>query len=229
MIHQLLQRQPKFPLLLLLLAHIPAILFLFTIKFQTVVPVHHLTRDPAAVMDAPMYTGLLSNIGVLLWCAAAAICFFGYTLFQGSSIRGTSLFFLCSGFISLMLLTDDFFMLHEAVFPKILSFMEKDTAEKTVFAFYGITLMAYLFYLRRFILANTDFILLVTAFIFFGLSVMIDVADMTFGDDYDGNIYEDGTKFLGIVSWITYFSLTAYKLVKASLIFPVFKQELVEY
>jgi hypothetical protein len=134
MIHQLLQRQPKFPLLLLLLTYIPAILFLFTIKFQTVVPVHHLTRDPAAVMDAPMYAGFLSN-----------------------------------------------------------------------------------------------FILLAFALIFFDLSVMIDVADMTFGDDYDGNIYEDGIKFLGIVSWVTYFSITAYKLVSVFLVLSATKRKAVEY
>jgi hypothetical protein len=38
------------------------------------VPVDELTRDPAAVMRIPYYIGLLSNWGIMLWSAAAAIC-----------------------------------------------------------------------------------------------------------------------------------------------------------
>ena len=64
----------------LLPAYLTALLGLCVLAWissTTGVPVSNLTRDPLAVMGAPVYTGLLSNLGILLWCATAAITLFG--------------------------------------------------------------------------------------------------------------------------------------------------------
>lgn len=33
-----------------------------------------MTRDPLNTLDAPVYTGSISNLGVLVWVGSAAIC-----------------------------------------------------------------------------------------------------------------------------------------------------------
>jgi hypothetical protein len=40
------------------------------------IPLYILTGDPTAVRNVPFFTGFLSNVGVLLWAGATAICLF---------------------------------------------------------------------------------------------------------------------------------------------------------
>ncbi|MDH3604741.1 MAG: hypothetical protein OEU26_34480, partial [Candidatus Tectomicrobia bacterium] len=54
----------------------------------------------------------------------------------------------------------------------------------------------------RTMILNTPYLLLILSFIFFAISIAIDIPDIPF---YGQHLIEDGCKWLGIVSWATYF------------------------
>ncbi len=220
MLKKLFTNHSRQAVLLLILSYIPAILIITAIAVQNVVPIHHLTRDPTAVMKAPMYTGILSNTGALLWCSATAICFICYFLLRKTVHVQTRNFFLSSGILSLLLLIDDFYMLHESVIPNLIG-----VGEGLMFAVYGLYLIGYLFVFHKFILEKTPFILFGMACGFLALSVLIDAANFSFLPSYDGNLWEDGPKFMGITSWLVYFAYSANKLVSEAANFNGIKKQ----
>ncbi|MCZ6674134.1 MAG: hypothetical protein O7C75_14485, partial [Verrucomicrobia bacterium] len=95
----------------------------------------------------------------------------------------------------------DFFRFHESIFPDHLGVNEKVVQ----LAYVGLILFG-MFKFRKPIL-ETDFLILLVALGFFGLSVVIDVfEDQVYA--YLGNwkfVFEHGAKFLGIVGWFGYF------------------------
>lgn len=50
--------------------------FTFALGRLTDTPLQQLTREPQSVLHSSVYIGIQSNIGVLLFGAAAAVCFF---------------------------------------------------------------------------------------------------------------------------------------------------------
>ncbi|MGJ5631351.1 hypothetical protein [Nostoc sp. CALU 1950] len=188
--------QIKVLLLTFLITIIPFSLILIFLKLKTNVTTDYLTRDPSSIMSAPFYLGFFSNIGILFWCSSAIICLFSYMLLK-KDIRAKeySSFFLFSGLLTSLLLFDDFFLIHESVFPDYLHI-----SEKIVYAGY-IALMLMFFLKFKTILKKTEFLILLSAFIFFGLSIVCD------------NIFpnipvaiEDTFKLVGITTWFTYFA-----------------------
>lgn len=103
---------------------------------------------------------------------------------------------MCSGLITLMLLVDDLFLLHEEVYRDYLLIPEKIT----LFA-YGSIVLLYLAVFRKTIL-QTNFLLMGLAITFFALSIAVDL--LTGNDSQIGFLLEDGAKFLGIVGWSAY-------------------------
>jgi hypothetical protein len=157
-----------------------------------------LTRDPVSVAELPFYTGFLSNVGVLLWAAAATVCIFSATVsrpLQGAPQMRS--FLIASGFVSLWLGLDDVFVFHETAFPIYLGLPESVTL-----AVYAVVLLAYLLVFFRTLL-STDYVLFVMAGVFFALSVALDMLDplRALGDYF----VEDSAKLTGIVSWFAYF------------------------
>lgn len=181
----------------------PVIVLFAIISLQTKIPVPNLTRDPLAITKAPFYFGAISNIGILFWCSAVAICFFSFRLLSDiGRNKEFQRFFLFSGGITSILLLDDLFLVHEAVFPYYLNL-----PEKLAFVGYGMIISLYLIKVRKTIL-KTEFILLNLAFCFLGLSVTIDffpIFTRLFGNEGEF-LLEDGFKLLGIISWFTYFA-----------------------
>ena len=51
------------------------------------VQLNHFTKDPVQIMNAPFYLGLFSNIGILLWCGSAVICFFSKSFIPKIRLR----------------------------------------------------------------------------------------------------------------------------------------------
>ena len=197
--------------------YISAIFVLLALTFGSLVagiPISYFTRDPSALMGVPFYIGLLSNLGILLWCSSAAICLFSFMVFRGV-VKNTevALFFLFSGILTIILLFDDFFLIHESVFPNYLNI-----PEKLFYAGYVPTLLTYLVRFRKIIL-KTEFLLLLLALTFFGLSIFTDLFQQTF-DILKPNLVdliEDGSKFLGIVSWCAYFVRVCVTQVKSKI------------
>lgn len=181
----------------------PVLVLLVILKLQNRISVQTLTRDVSAVANAPFYSGAISNLGVLVWGAAVAITWFSFSLLREIGVnKEFSRFFLFSSGLTSILLLDDLFLVHEQVFPKYLN-----VPEKLVFVGYGIIILLYLVKFRKTIL-KTDFLLLILAFGFFGLSVVIDllpIVESRLGIE-DQFLLEDGFKLLGILSWLTYYA-----------------------
>ncbi|MDO1448087.1 hypothetical protein Q0590_17570 [Rhodocytophaga aerolata] len=171
------------------------------------IPFNHFTRDPAAITNSNPLYGLLSNIGILIWCASATCCFLTYTIKSNwGSSKITTNFWLVSGLITSMLLLDDLFMLHEELFPNVLQI-----PEKAILASYFILIAAYLVNFGKIIL-KTRFLFLLLAFGLFGISVIADILNaLPFHF-----LIEDGSKFLGIVSWAIYFTTNSMKSIKSA-------------
>jgi len=186
----------------LLRAYVPAfclLCFVIGARFLAHIPFGHLTRDTTAVLNAPFYIGLVSNIGMLLWSSCAGICAFTAALLRGNDEdREMQLFLLASCAITSFLLFDDLFLFHEDFCAKSLHIPETVT-----FAAYGAAISVYFIRFRTTIL-KTEFILLAIALVFFGLSIIVD--EILPGRLRAQFLLEDGFKFLGIVSWLAYFA-----------------------
>ncbi|MDQ3703666.1 MAG: hypothetical protein M3437_00310 [Chloroflexota bacterium] len=196
----------------LLLAYVPALLVLaavFATSLMSGIPVAYFLRDAAGTLQVPSYIGLVSDLGALLWCACAAVCFFGSALLRkvgaGNEAREWSSFFLAAGLITTVLLIDDLFMLHENV-----SQVHWRFGEKTIFALYG---GMFLIFLARFWkrIASTDSLVFLLACGLLGMSVLFDQWNEPFGDNVPAMrlLLEDGAKLLGILTWLLYFARTS--------------------
>lgn len=186
-----------------------AILGMIWIASAADVPVAQFTRDPAAVMNGPFYAGALSNVGILMWCAAAAICFFGASLLQGKFERkAESRFLLTSALFTCLLLVDDLFMLHDLVLPEYLQ-----VRERYVILTYGLLMLGYLVGFRRLIL-RTEWLVLCLAGCFFAGSIVVDKLPEDLLPMH--HVFEDGFKFLGIVTWMLYLGRTTRSLLAES-------------
>lgn len=192
--------------------YLPIMLTLLIVEYQGGVPVSTFTRDANAVTGMPFYTGALSNLGILFWCATAAICLFtaGVT---GQRIASSPIhqFLLWSGCLTLFLMLDDLLMLHEEVFPFILMI-----PEWIVLAIYGLAGLALVIAFSRVIL-NSDYIGLVLAGGFFALSLLFDAipsSTLPFFWRLDPYLCEDGCKLLGIVGWFGYFCRLSYQMLR---------------
>ena len=199
------QLRDNLPLLIALyLPSVGLLAFIGFVGIETGLAVSKVTRDPVELTGAHPFTGALSNLGILLWAAAASISFFTAASLRHQRSRDEYvMFFRLGGWLTLLLLFDDLFLLHEWIYPIHLGIDQKIT-----FAGYALLLLLYLLRFRGLIL-RTDFILLMSAFVFFALSLLFDTI-IAPGVIYGHNLFEDGFKFLGIVSWFGYFMKTGF-------------------
>jgi len=161
------------------------------------IPIGNLTRDPVAVGQLPVYTGFLSQIGIFFWVTAVAICLFCSAVLARLVIRPRlKRFLLISALLTLLLALDELFMLHETVLPRL------GIPERVVLSSY---LLFFGLYFARYyrLIWRTEFLPLLMALFFFGVSLLIDQRPLT-----NPNLHylvEDGTKLVGIISWMAYF------------------------
>jgi hypothetical protein len=181
--------------LLLLYVPIVALLILVLIAvFSLHIPLSNFTRDMASIAHVHPLIGVVSNIGILLWCAAAVICLFSRSLLRQQGFHAEARFLLWAGLMTLVLLADDLFMIHEYIAP-----VHFHVDEKLVLASYACAAGAYLLSHRRLILA-ANYQLLAAAMVLFSASMLVDIAD---GGGW-WRLGEDGFKILGIASWLGY-------------------------
>jgi len=165
------------------------------------IPIVRFTGDPTVILGGRPFTGVISNVGVLFWCATSAICFFSFAIYGKTRNALTARFLLFSGLLTLLLLLDDLFVLHETIFP--VYFHIPQTA---VYLGYLILISMY-FYKFKEIIAETEYTLLFIACSFFGVSVISDIFLPQKGLEY---LVEDGFKLFGIVTWFIYFIRTCF-------------------
>ena len=167
-------------------------------------PLATLFRDPAVLMSFHPFVGLISNMGILLWCAAGTLALFGAAALWKSKFKNNVMVFLFwSALLTSFLMLDDLLLLHEEVLPGYFGI-----PEHLVFALYVALAALYLWRFRRQIL-STDYALMIIALGFFAGSVFIDVlptppTDISFA-------IEDTLKFFGIIAWFGYFARTSFQ------------------
>lgn len=160
------------------------------------VPYSFISKDPNSIADHKTYYGILSNIGAIFWSFSVAMCFFTYFILkQQNTLKSHQNFILTGGIVSSILLIDDFFMFHEAVYPQL-----TNLSEIYLFALYGVLVLFYLIKNRTLILENNYFLLLL-ALIFFATSIGLDLFPETHKFHH---FFEDVPKFLGITSWFSF-------------------------
>lgn len=169
------------------------------------IPLEYLTGDPAMINHTPLYFGVLSNLGVMLWAAAATCAFLGAGLLQ-KDLRKFR-FLLFSGLFSTFLGVDDLLSIHEHILPHTLHIPEK-------IGYFGYLLLAGIFFVSyiTIILRETDYIILAVALLFFGLSIVT-----IFIPFIDRAFVKDNLKFLGIVYWLVYFFYTTLRFARIRL------------
>lgn len=202
--------------LVLVWFYLPAVLCLLAVVAWVVrapgVEPEALFRDVATVAEVPWYSGLVSQLGAVLWAASATACLLAYVVLRsaGAARPRSQRFLLHAGLLSAFLLTDDLFLLHEEVAAIHLS-----VEQRTVYVAYFLLLLGFLASHRRELLASRWTVLAVS-FGLLGASMGMDVVTDTFHDSLldEGSFYEryevvfeDGMKLLGIVSWLAFFVL----------------------
>jgi hypothetical protein len=180
--------------------------------FQVSMPT--MTRDVTAIANIHPLSGILSNLGMLLWCAAASICAFAAMTLRNVKPRDAFWFLVSSALLSAYLLFDDFFLFHEE-----LAYRYFGLSENVVYAALGIAVSAYFIAFRRIIL-RTNFGVLLLALVFLATSVVIDAFLEPWLLQRIGHweyFFEDGAKWLGIASWCSYYVGASHQfLVSAS-------------
>lgn len=188
---------------LFLVIYLPSIILLLIvggIAMFADIPVEKFLNDPSQIVGYDSYIGLINNLGIVLWASAMAVCIFIFiALRRMGKDEDISKYFLFSGLLTLTLLLDDLFLIHEWLHSYI-----SELIVPVVFLFLFILL---LFRFRRIIL-KTDYIILIIAIGLFGISTVLDISQsMDIGFIPGGilSFIEEGCKFLGIISWLAYF------------------------
>ena len=149
-------------------------------------------RDLAQTCGYPIGVGMISNIGILFWGAAASICFF--TTFLESINRESSKLLLLGAIFSSLLCIDDLFLLHDR-------YIGPDFLNLTYLAISIFLLVRF----RR-ILKIIGLFNLLISILFLGLSVFFDgVIQQIFNQNYEfTQLFEEGFKFIGIACWLNF-------------------------
>jgi len=155
-------------------------------------------RDLAQTCETPLGIGLLSNIGYLLWMAAAAIALF-VALSGTTQVHGrVRQLLLCGGSLSMLLCLDDMFLLHD-----------RYIGSSFLYSLYAISALLILFRFRRDVQAigGGSFVLSV---VFLGLSLLVDQLQDAIAIPYSQlQLIEEGFKFLGIATWLAFWCQAA--------------------
>lgn len=178
-------------------------------------------RDPAQTAGLPFYTGIVSNMGVLFWSAAAGICLLAYAVLRrmAPAAKDFHRFFLMSGILTVLWVTDDLFMIHEEVVPEVIfhkrSFLH--IKEGAVLIAYALYTLLFLWMCRKTILKKTDWALLALALCGLFGSILADKGGLKYlvPVKTTRGFIEDGAKFIGILGWTLYFAHTAWQVIVA--------------
>jgi hypothetical protein len=168
------------------------------------IPPEDMLRDPAQVMEVPMYVGVISNLGLVLWGSAATLC-----VFAAVARRDVRAYWTYAAALTGLLLLDDWLLLHDVVLPDLLG-----VSDVLVYAAYGLAVLVYLVR-YRYVLLLGDWPLLLLSFAWFAASIFVDQLDGRV--DIPGMyLWEDGAKLFGIASWLLFHGRLALALMRPS-------------
>lgn len=169
------------------------------------IPYSDLTRDAAATLEGPWYTGALSNSAIALLLVGAGIALFAASLLPDVAGKSRKGLLNALALVVIVFAVDDLFMLHEAVYP------EFGISSELAFAVYGLAMLVVIWVWRDVILHASDWAYLLLAALALGVSVVVDVVleqdllDLPFS----GELIEDPAKILGMVLMSFYLIVTS--------------------
>ena len=185
----------KFPNKLFYISILPsAIIYIVTLYISNIynIKLSLVVRDLAQTCGYPIGVGMISNIGILLWGAAASICLFT-TCSEGIN-RESSKLLLLGGIFSSVLCIDDLFLLHDR-------YIGPDFLNLTYLAMSIFLLVKFRRILK--IIGLFNFLI---SILFLGLSIFFDgVIQQIFNQSYElTQLFEEGFKFIGIACWLNF-------------------------
>ena len=172
-------------------------------------------RDPAHIAHVPFYTGIVSNLGIAVWCAGAVMALFAAAALPKIQNRSEERrFLLWSGVLTLYLMMDDLAMLHDDVFRVLFH-----VYEQVVFLAYLPIAAIYAVRFRRQLLGPHAALVVLTG-AFTVLSLTMDQWHMlltVFGRIIvpENQLVEKGAKLLSMVSWMAFLARNASDAVQA--------------
>ncbi len=163
-------------------------------------------RDLLQTCRYPIGVGMISNIGILLWAAAAAVSLFS-CLSGITTQKDWQRFLLVGGIFSTLLCLDDFFLLHD----------QRQIFQDILYTSYIIIIINILVRFRQ-LITHSHSLSFIGASIMLGLSLITDIFQDFFPFDYTtAQIIEEGFKFVGIWCWLYFWIKTAIKAVNYSI------------
>ena len=161
-------------------------------------------RDLAQTCGYPIWVGLISNLGILMWSVSASIALFS-SLSGLIQKREESDFLFLGGIFSFLLCIDDFFLLHD-----------KYIGPDFLYVTYSILGMYILIKFRKVIL-DIDFLPFIVSVVFLALSVAFDkIIQGIFPENYINlQLFEEGFKFIGIVCWMNFWWTASMKSLRS--------------
>ncbi|WP_238750462.1 hypothetical protein [Neolewinella maritima] len=153
------------------------------------------TRDPLAISSLPWYTGYLSQLTAMCWAGTSSIALFAGTVSKRlGRVSPSSDLLIYLGAFALLMGLDDVLMLHEGLAKTV------GIPEEVFYLTYA-GLSAGCWWLYRGVLEHTPYLLLLVTLACFALSVLDDVVGVPLVDPF---LFEDGFKFMGVISWLAY-------------------------
>ncbi len=168
------------------------------------IPFKDFSRDILQTFNSDFYIGAFSQLGLIFWTSSAAVLLFTSIVIRSGNNKTMFNFLFYFGILTLVLLADEGFLLHEQVFRFYLNMPEKITQLLYIIS------AAAIFYFNRKSLLKTNLPILSAALVFIILSIIADKNSDLLGTA--GHIFEDGLKFTGILLWFTYSLETCYTL-----------------
>lgn len=167
------------------------------------VPISYLFREPYSIGHMPLYVGLISNFGALLWSCTIGICLFTYIVLKTSAEASAGNVLLFPAAFSLVLLLDDVLMIHERVIGPLLP-----NGQLITYLVYGLATIYFVLRYRRVLLTSSPGVLLLSVGLLggsAGLDVLKEVFSVSLLAAHQHIIVEDGLKLMGIATWLYYF------------------------
>lgn len=169
------------------------------------VPLEYLFREPYSIGHIPLYVGLISNIGALLWCCTIGICLFAYLIARKHArcaAAGNMLLF--PAVFSAVLLLDDVLMIHERLIGPLLP-----NGQMVTYLVYGFAAGYFMYRYRTALLGSNLGVLLLSIGLLgasAGMDVLKEVFSISVVPARHHLLVEDGLKLIGIATWLYYFS-----------------------
>ena len=168
-------------------------------------------KEPTALLKVPSYIGIISNLGVFMWSLTVGVCFFTCFVAEDVVDKSGFKFIFYSGIFSFILLVDDFFLLHESIFPR-----HFHIPQPVLFAVYFLYLVFLIAKFNKYIL-SVNYVYFIIALFLFINSLTLDFLREVFifpeTIDSIGMFVEDGFKIFGILTWFIFYAKACKNLI----------------